>query len=446
MSLCLAAFAQPAAARSWQTTALPAGSSFSEPGIATGAGALVAVNASTANSGSPAALWLSHDGGRRWSAATPIGGAGTSTGDSDAAIASDGTLYSLVLGYTADSNPSVLVFRSRDGSHWQGPASFPPPHGADQPDRPWLVLVRDRVLVFNSEGGGNVVEWSSDDHGASFAGPVPVTGGPNSEAGLALGSRPVVDPTDPSRLWLFYETAGGTPVPPIGLSELPDLVGRLATPPSEFPLTQLWVATSDDGGRGWANRLVFDAGDATIAHLLPAAAADRAGHLYVSLSVRPRGADATGLVLLRSTDHGTHWRSPVPIATPTPSNVMPALTATAPGRVFVSWYASDARAFTEPRARWSEMVATSGDALAARPRFEATRLSGAEPIHVGAIESAGAVGSDLGENWALRDFQSIAADACGRPHVTWAADRPAPRTYTAFLPGRRTATVRCAGR
>jgi hypothetical protein len=53
-------------------------------------------------------------------------------------------------------------------------------------------------------------------------------------------------------------------------------------------------------------------------------------------------------------------------------------------------------------------------------------------VHVGGIDTAGAIGSDLGANWGLRDFQSIALDACGRPHLAWAKDNGGSATQTAF--------------
>src|SRR6266568_3318349 len=77
------------------------------------------------------------------------------------------------------TNPTIFVSSSRDRRHWRGPATFPPPHGADQPDRPWLVpdpYRPGRVYVSNSEGAGNVVLWTSTDRGRTFSGPVLVTG------------------------------------------------------------------------------------------------------------------------------------------------------------------------------------------------------------------------------------------------------------------------------
>ena len=406
----------------WVVTALPAGASYSEPGIVAGRGGTLVANACTANSGSQATWWRSRDDGRSWSRGFVAVSSSIGCGDSDTAIGSDGWEYSLVLGTGVD------VYRSRDGRHWTGPATFPPPHGEDQPDRPWLVTVPQHpedVYLFNSEIGGNIVEWVSHDHARSFAGPVPVTGGLNSQAALTLGSRPLVDPRRPSRMFEYYETAT--------FAGIASSVG--ASGPRQFPLTQLWEAVSVDGGATWTSSLVLDVSTAfgvsggTLGHLLPATAVDRDGTRYVVLSIQLGSSTATHLYLLHAVGGG--WSRPVRVGETTPSNVMPAVAVARPGRVFVSWYASSARDFMSSSARWQEMVAVSRDVLAARPRFSIVRLSD-RPVHVGAVDSAGNVGNELGENWSLRDFQSITIDSRGRPHVTWADDAGAkPRAYTA---------------
>jgi hypothetical protein len=425
----------------WTVSVLPAdasASSFSEPGVVAGGDGTLIVNACTANSGSPATLWRSRDFGGIWSKGFSVGGSAIGCGDSDAAIGSDGYEYSLVLG------TGVSVYRSRDGRHWDGPASFPPPHGEDQPDRPWLVTVPRHpnvVYMFNSEIGGNIVEWISTDHAKTFTGPVPVTGGLNSQAALTLGSRPLVDsthpthPTRPARMVEFYETATFA-----GLASSMRSSGL-----SQFPLTQLWEAISTDGGRHWTNHLVLDVTSAfgvsngTLGHLLPATAIDRDGTSYVALSVQLGTQTATHLYLMHST-RGGGWTHPSRVGESTASNVMPAIAVSRPGTLVLSWYASAAQDFSDAHATWREMVAVTGQALAVHPRFRISRLSGAQPVHVGAVDNAGAVGNDIGQNWALRDFQSVAVDSCGHPHVTWADDAGArPRTYTA------TTTPRCRG-
>jgi hypothetical protein len=416
-----------APAGGWQVELLPvaagAAPSFSEPGIVAGGGGTLVANACTANSGSQATWWRSRDYGSSWSKGFTAANSSIGCGDSDAAIGSDGWDYSLVLGAGVD------VYRSRDGRRWAGPATFPPPHGEDQPDRPWLVTVSQRpnvVYMFNSEIGGNIVEWVSRDHARTFTGPVPVTGGLNSQAALTLGSRPLVDPRYPSRMYDYYETATFA-----GIAS-----SIRSSGPAQFPLTQLWQATSVDGGATWTSSLVLDVtttfgvDGGTIGHLLPATAIDSDGTRYVVLSVQLGSATTTHLYLLHSL-RGGGWSRPVRMGESTASNVMPAIAVSPPGHLFVSWYASSARDFTDSTAKWQELVATAGDALTAHPRFRFTRLSDG-PVHVGAVDNAGAVGNDIGENWALRDFQSITIDSCGHPHVTWADDAGAkPRTYTA---------------
>lgn len=398
----------------WRVTTLPVGASYSEPGVAAGPHRTLLANACTANAGGPATYWRSSNDGRSWSRAFTIGTSAIGCGDADTAIGSDGWSYALVLG------TGVEVFRSHDGRAWSGPASFPPPHGEDQPDRPWLVTVPGHpnvVYLFNSEVGGNVVVWRSTDHAATFTGPTQVTGGLNSQAALAIGSRPLVDPAHPTHLRMFYEVAG--------LSAVASSVGSGG--PTQFPFTQLWQASSSDSGRSWTNDLVVDVtstfgqSSGSLGHLLPATAVDREGTAYVVLSVQLGGGADTHLYLLHSRRSGG-WTTPVRIDRAGASNVYPAVAVSRPGRLYVSWYGSDAASFTDTRARWHEYIASSANALASHPRFATTTLG---PVaHVGAIEQAGAIGNDLGQNWSLRDFQSVTVDGCGRPHVMWAVDYP----------------------
>jgi hypothetical protein len=396
------------------------------------------VDAASANTGAPPTFWLSRNGGRSWATGRDFDPTGASTGDADAAVGRDGFMYALNLGYNPNppgkpANPTVLVFRSADGGRWRGPATFPAPHGADQPDRPWLVVDPThpaQVDVANSEGGGDIVMWRSTDHGAQFSGPYPVTGGANTEAALALSSRPLFDPTNPRRIFMLYETAGGAGVP-AGESA--------ASNPYEFPLRQLWLATSTDSGLTWSDRLVLDTAtrtgalhDATLGHLLVASAIDRAGRLYAALSVRRNQGMATAIYLLHSSNHGARWSNPAKIDARTRSNVMPALAVNGHGVAYVSWYGSRATDWRSAHALWVEMFARVARPLASHPRVTVSRVSGPAPVHVGGIDTAGAVGSDLGANWALRDFQSIAVGPCGQPHVVWADDYHRRSTQTAY--------------
>jgi hypothetical protein len=421
----------------WRVSTLPVHGksySFAEPGIAGGPhGRTLIADAASANTGAPPTLWISRDGGRHWSVGRDFDTTGAGTGDVDGLVGPDGRLYALNLSYgnppSQPANPAVLVFRSRDGRHWSGPASFPPPHGLDQPDRPWLVVnPREpaNVDVVNSEGSGNIVMWRSMNHGASFAGPIRVTGGVNSQGALALSSRPLFDPTKASRLFMLYETAGS--------SEISTHRG----PVYEFPLTQLWLATSTNAGRTWSQRRALNTSslsgplkDATIAHLLVASAIDRHGDLYAAMSLRRHGARRTAVYLMYSRTHGRSWSAPVRVGAPTASNVMPTLAVSPRGAAYLSWYGSANAYFGSSHAAWREMFARTPDPLARHPSFSVSQVSGRRPVHIGGIDTAGNLGNETGANWGLRDFQSIALGPCGAPELVWANDNGVKETQTA---------------
>lgn len=401
--------------------------SYAEPTLAINDRTILVV-AATANVGVPPTFWISRNAGASWTAGANFDNTGSGTGDADVAIGTDGELYALNLGSNnppgQPTNPTVFVFHSADGVAWSGPATFPLPHGLDQPDRPWLFTDPahpERVNVVHNEGGGNVVLWRSTDHAASFQGPITVTGGANGQAALELSSRPLFDPTDAARIYVLYETAN---------SELAsgDSSG------GEFPITQVWLALSTDAGASWSNTLVLDSssiGGGTLAHLLVASTIDSAGRLFAAFSLRPSGSTETHLLLMHSIDHGITWSAPSQVDSVLASNVMPAIAAGAGGALFVSWYASSSPDFQDTNAVWREEFAQTMDALAARPTFTETNLSGPGPVHVGDMNMAGNPGFQAGKNWGLRDLQSIAVDGCGLPHPVWAVDFNGTSTQTA---------------
>jgi hypothetical protein len=422
----------------WQVVTLPPTASgppasFGEPGIALGSHRRLVVNAARANDGYPT-WWVSRDGGDHWGPGRDFDASGAMTGDADAAVGADGRLYVLNLAFKQPpdqpTNPTILVYSSADWRSWSDPAAFPAPHGADQPDRPWLFTDPDhasRVYVTNSEGAGDVVLWTSSDHARSFSGPTLVTG-PDHAASIELTSRPLFDPRDHERIYMLYAASSWADA----------AVPGPAAPLRDFPLTQLWLATSEDRGRSWSNNLVLDITSAfgpagrggSIAHVLPALAADTAGTLYAAFSLRLAGSTETHVYVMHSADGGASWSDPAPIGVEEPgrSNVMPALAAGAPGRLDVSWYGSPSRDFTDPGARWVEMFAQSLNALATSPTFATSQVSGV--THVGSIDSSGNPGSSQ-YDWGLRDFQSLAVDTCGMAHVAWTNDVGHGATLTA---------------
>ncbi len=407
--------------------------SFGEPGIAIASNGTAIVNAARANDGYPT-WWLSRNGGRSWGAGRDVDASGAMTGDADSVIGADGYLYALNLGFqnppAQPTNPTILVYASPDGgATWDGPAGFPPPHGADQPDRPWLVADPYRpnqVFVANSEGAGDIVIWRSTDRARTFSGPTLMTGAEHA-AMLEFSSRPLFDPTDLDRMFMLYEAGPGANAQPL----------------HDFPLNQLWLAESDDAGVTWTNRLVLDldtafgsaAAGGSLGHVLPASAVDDAGTLYAAFSLRLGSGVETHLYLIHSPDRGVHWSAPVRIdSSGLGSNVMPSLAAGEPGRLAVSWYGSRSPDFTDPDSTWAELFGQSTNASSATASFRQSQVSGEAPIHVGSVDTMGNPGSSL-YDWGLRDFQSIAADACGMAHLAWTNDNGQGSTVTAVQTG-----------
>jgi hypothetical protein len=117
----------------WQILTLPPAAgghrtSFGEPGIAVGSHRELVVDAARANVGYPT-WWISSDGGRRWGSGRDFDTTGAMTGDADVAFGPDGSLYVLNLAFQnppqQPTNPTVLVYSSRDRRRWRGPATFP---------------------------------------------------------------------------------------------------------------------------------------------------------------------------------------------------------------------------------------------------------------------------------------------------------------------------------
>lgn len=136
----------------------------------------------------------------------------------------------------------------------------------------------------------------------------------------------------------------------------------------------------------------------TLAHLLVTSAIDSAGHLYAAFSLRPNAGTQTHMYLIHSPDHGVSWGAPVDVGSPLSSNVMPALAVGSSGVAYLSWYGSTATDFRDPTATWVEMFAESPQPLSTAPGFVIGQVDGNHVVHVGGIDTAGAIGSDTGAN------------------------------------------------
>jgi hypothetical protein len=385
--------------------------------------------------------WISTDDGHTWG--PPIDTidkvCASAPADADTAVSDDDTYYAVNLCLAGLTN---LSYASHDGGKtWNsGKGGLPTPPGEEaDADRQWYAVDPSDPAVlylsYHDLEGPNIWVVKSTDHGETWPQQVPVTLTSSNAVEVATGAlaaRPVVDPTDPRTVLVFYSSGPAT--------DMPEEEG--------FPYPYLSFARSTDGGLTWGeNVLVHDAGSTgglvnTVAYIFPVAAMDSAGNAYTVLSQRNGGEKETHLYLLVVPKGSTGRARAVRIDQGgLRSNVLPWIVAGDPGRVAVSWYGSKAADVRDTSAQWSEMVAVSTDALSGTPHFAQSRVSGESPMHVADICT---FGSGCGGDRNLYDFQTIAVDPCGYVQMVWTDDA---HDYGVTMHARQTAgpSLRAAG-
>jgi hypothetical protein len=416
---------------------------FGEPGISINKNGRVIVNTFGP------IVWTSTNSGQTFSSALNLlnqdllcpGG----SGDADAVVANDNTFYAANLCFPTATGTSIDSFTNKqDGA--QG-GWLPPTVAGANADRHWYGVDPATpgvvYMSFHDFEGPNINVLKSTDFGQTWVCPTtglvattcPITAtinGNNPNSGFVdtaegnVTARPLVDPTNPSRVYVPYADNSA--------------VASATAPPTnnDFDLTRIRVAVSNDGGKTWsadttptgapaldANKAFpFDGvHDNVVAHIFPVGAIDTAGNLYILFSLRLGTGTQTHLYLIHSTDHGVTWSGPVQVDQGgISSNIFPWIVAGDAGRVGIVWYGSLAQDFNDTNAAWSEMFAQSLDALSAAPSFAQSNVSGTNPIHVGDVCQAGLNCTVTGGNRNLSDFQMIAVDPCGMAHPVWTDD------------------------
>lgn len=227
----------------------------------------------------PSPTWLSRDDGATWSVLDA--GASIPSGDCDVEVRADGAwfvLYDTVWG-------AALSVSKDDGATWvHHPDIAPPVTGVV--DRPWLGLVGDRLLLSYKgigQGPGLVVVSTSDDDGASWTLPQPVS--------------VVSDPTHANHIGFDFLTGAD------GVVRIP-LVKYDNDPTVDEPFSFL---VSRDQGDSWSEEAALPPRDADV--LVGAAVAGDGTTLYWAWH-----DDAGKLFATASTDDGRTWREPVLLA------------------------------------------------------------------------------------------------------------------------------------
>ena len=281
----------------------------------------------------PPKLFKSIDDGTTWepvNVGTPAEGA-VGNSDVDLAVAPDGTLYFLTMGYdrTARKGTHIAIGVSPDvGESWTW--TYLSQDWFD--DRPWVVVAPDGVAhVIWNDGGGVCYAVSTD-------------------AGNTWTERPRIHPEGSS---------SHLAVGPGG--ELAVRMTPVSASGNQYHPGVDLIAVSLDGGLTWENRTppgirIWDDPERMVPRWVEPLAWDAEGALYYLWS------EGTELLLGRSRDHGETWEH-WPIATGEEPLYFPFLTARGPGELAATWFSGfgdslqahvaliDANRTTEPAVR-----------------------------------------------------------------------------------------------
>ncbi|MFL5781485.1 MAG: sialidase family protein [Thermoleophilaceae bacterium] len=348
-----------------------------------------------------AVVYTSRDRGATWRrTASTFPGQQGPTIDTEIVVTRTGRLVATELD---DAGITFVTGYSDDrGRTWK------PSTGTTLPDidRPWMAVGRDdpvthkpRVyLLFHNLASGvgqhNMFVATSNDGGASFGAPVPLTL-PGSQAYLDLQCSDSGAPSSlvvNRRSGVVYavwgtrtSVAGGCGASVFGTPEA-NVVGE----------TRVWVARSPDGSPGsWTDSLATDAGDKTVSASFEPAAVDRAGNVYVAYAqTAHRYPDFSRAAVRYVYARGDlrSWSKPRTIAPAGPvGHYDPSLVAGRRGELALAYYTGVPRGAGPPA--WYVRAALVHRARGSRPRVEERRVS-AIPAYA---QSANAMGGSCAE-------------------------------------------------
>ncbi len=266
----------------------------------------------------PPSLWKSVDGGRSWGsvdAGTPEQGA-VGNSDTDFAVAPDGTVYFVSMGFNRTTNEGthITIGVSRDhGLSW----SWTYMAQNDKVDRPWVEVAPDGTahVIWNDDNG--VYHTMSNDGGATWeerpqvsalGGSSHLAVGPNGEVAVRItpmsasgGSYDAdVDllavSTDRGQTWTQHAVPGTRDWENVGQGSIPrwvepiawDVDGRLYHLWSEG--REVWLGRSVDNASTWSTwQIALDENSAFFPYLVARGSGELAGTWFSSadsMSVR----------------------------------------------------------------------------------------------------------------------------------------------------------------
>jgi hypothetical protein len=301
-------------------------------------------------------VWRSQDRGRSWtllgSYDVPTGG-----GDTDIAVAPDGTLYASGLSYAACSTIGV----SRDkGQTWLDDPVAGCGHLPVMNDRQWTATYGSSTVY---TAIGDALEGNIDFVRSTMTSPLVV---PSTTLALYTGGDyqwPGTVAVDQRRAtaYVVWNTAGDP-------NNCDQSAGSGACSPREASTKtpdKIYVSAVPDGATSAPKPVVvasraFDTFDSFVTD-----AVDAAGNVYVTWSERHPAQHQTWTMLSVSRDGGRTWSAPARVGRTPATTVFPWVSAGDAGRIAVSFYGTSALGNSPQKvpasALWSVYSAFSTD-------------------------------------------------------------------------------------
>ncbi|MDT7570255.1 MAG: hypothetical protein QOE05_429 [Actinomycetota bacterium] len=330
-------------------------------------------------------------------------------GDSDVAVAKDGTVFA------ADLNvDGITVFRSTDGGK-----TFPHQvfiNGTS--DREWIAVDgphgEDVYVTYHEIGTGTMLVAVSHDRGETF-GPQqvvysqPTTIAQSAHNGTSIGNI-TVDPHG-----YLYITYGTT---------------RFTTTDTTYgspPISSIQISISKDKGATWHDVDVNPgADDANFGNFWMANAVDTAGNVYAVYSGYAHKGEPMHVWLQQSSDHGETWTKPYAVdnaltGRPTGQDLFGWVAGGGPGVAVVSWYHTDAPNKDADGIDWVVPVAQVRKVDSTSPQV-VYGIASDHSVHHGPICTLGTFCGILpgsSDDRTLLDFFKVDVAPDGMPAVVW---------------------------
>lgn len=382
-------------------------SDYGEPGLAIAPTGTVYVT--TPGQGG-AVLARSDDRGATWRqlpTVTPPSdspGQFTSGGDSDVAVAKDGTVYAGDL--TLDG---IEISKSTDHGETFEQQSFI----ASSSDREWIATEGkhgQRVYVaWHELASGTMFVAVSNDGAATFSPPHTVYSNPDTAAESGRNGTSIGQIVTDGRgnVYVLY-----------GVTR-PDTTDTDNGVP---PISDIRISVSRDKGETWTDYSVNPgAADANYGNFWMAAGVDRAGNVYAVYSGYAHKGEPMHVWLQESTDHGENWTKPIFVDDKGGQDLFGWVAGGGAGVAVVAWYHTASADKNADDAQWVVQVAQVRGLMGRRPDVQKALASG-HVMHIGGICTLGIFCGVLpgsSSDRSLLDFFKVAVDPKGMVEVVW---------------------------